>query len=134
MKSLIQLLDALHAPLIVIGVYLAGVFCLLGLGMLFWIIAFAICDFLHDVVGLGRSDAMFWTMLGVPMFAGFLGFVWWGVRQVWITDRVVDYLETGNETRKNGNNKLKSTGVKGVLSEAVMIRASTVMNKIRKNL
>lgn len=131
MRSLIELLDDLHAPLIVIGLYFLGIFAMLGLGILFWIIFFAICDFLHYVVGMGRSESLFWTIYGVPIFAGILGLAWWGVRQLCITDRLVDYLEIGYEIKKT-DNKIKSAAVKGVLSEAVEIKSTTVMNKIRR--
>lgn len=103
MKSLIKLLDALHSPLIVLGVYFLGVFVLLGIGVLFIHIALALCHFIKESFDLTGGKAIFWTIYGVPMFAGLVGLVWWGVRQLWITDRQVDYLEADDDTGKTGH-------------------------------
>jgi hypothetical protein len=111
MKSLVKLLDILHMPLIVIGVYFAAILCSLGLGVLFIHITLAICHFIKVSFNLTGGEALFWAIYGVPMFAGLVGLVWWGVRRLLITDSLVDYLEEDDDTGKTGH-QIKSAAVK----------------------
>lgn len=131
-QFLIQLLDELHAPLIVLGVYFATIFCLLGLGCLFIYITLAICQLLIDVFDITGGKALSWTILGVPMFAGLVGLVWWGVRMLLITDRLVDSLEVDDDSTQNCY-EIKTTTIKNLsLPKTVEITSSMVINKIEK--
>lgn len=130
MKALIKLLDFLHAPLIFIGACVAIMTGMLVVGLLYILFCCVLLEFLSHVLGLDNSEALWFTIYGAPIFAGFMGIVWLFIRRFLITDRLVDYLDKAEDSTEDCL-KIKAGAVKSALPAKAEAAPSMIINKIK---
>jgi len=130
MKALIGLLDCLHIPFIILGIYFAVIAGALAVGMLYVYFCWLLLEFLSHKLELGISEALWLTIYGPPIFVGFMGIVWLFVRGFLITDSLVNYLDKADDSTKACRG-INSTIVKGVPQAKAEAAPSMIINKIR---
>jgi len=130
MKALIELLDCLHIPFIIIGLYYVVIAAVLAGGLLYLYLCFQLLEFLSHEMGLDNSLSLWFTIYGPPIFLGFMGIFWLLLRSLFITDSLVNYLDKADDPAK-ACREVKSKVVKGALTAQAEAAPSMIINKIR---